>query len=172
MGYDIYIGQGVIDDPYGTDLTTKGYTPNVRVVVKSLALESAPIFPGDAMTGNGNSRHPAYSGWARFAVSVGLHDLFFDKEHGLMAEHPGTVRLCHWHLAAMREGLQTWRATHPEAIPGWCECPTCAPFRFQVSAVPAATHVDLDGDLARLIWLEWWVAYALSNCSVPCLHNR
>ena len=86
-----------------------------RWSVDPKALDDAPTFPNDEMTGNGNCRSPSYSGWAYFCRDAGIYDLFLEKWEGLMSPHPST--------------------------------------------------------LARLIWLEFWMRWALKNCETPAIEN-
>ncbi len=156
MGYDFYIGEAEIDPE------------DASVIVKRMALENAPSFPGDDMTRNGNSRHPGYSAWTDFCRRTGLFDLFYREGH-LIGGHPGAVKLTKKHFDAVAAALDKHKTTHPNAKPGWCECMLCSPYREEA---PMPAHVELDGDLARLIWLEFWIGWALKNCTVPTLYNH
>ena len=158
MGYDIYIGEAEIDDyPDGS--------PMLRVNRREEA--AAPMFPGDDLTGRSNSRHPSYTGWSEFCRKTGLYDLFFDESVGLMRRHPGIERITPRVLATVRASLDAYQTTYPSAQPGWCRCQVCLPY----AAVPDAAHVHLDGDLARLTWLAWWMDWAIRECRRPCCYN-
>lgn len=163
MSYDIYIGNA---EPTELDEDDGEYRCACNgVCVAGVALPDAPSFPFDRMTANGNSRHPGYSQWAEFCDTARLHDLFHGKESGLMRQHPGTFALSREHLATVRSRREEWQARHPDAIPGWDW------------SIP-----QLDGDddgvrgrdhiLARLLWLEWWMDWALTNCERPAIHNH
>ncbi len=69
-----------------------------------------------------------------------------------MRKHPGTFALKRKHLSAVSVASDHWRATHPAAVPGW--------------------GAGQDPILARLVWLEWWIRWALQNCESPALHNH
>lgn len=161
MSYDIYIGEAVFSDP------DKEYN-DIWIVVHSIQLPNAPKFRGDDMTGQGNSRHPAYSGWSNFCDRTGLYKLFFDEHHGLMRKHPGCFRLRKTDRASIKEALDSYKAKHPNSIPGWCSCKECNSC-FKSDNLP---HEELDGDLARLIWLDFWVDWAMNNCDVPVISNH
>lgn len=167
MSYDIYIGEAEIDVPDEDD----GNELTVRV--RGIAHDDAPSFPGDEMTGNGNSRHPGYSQWADFCRAVGLHDLFFDKTGdvpGLMVEHPGCVVLRRSHGDAIHKSLAAWRTQCAGKVAGWD--PNAD---FMGKAKPGTTLAPeghYDGNLARLVWLDWWVRWALAECKTPALYNR
>ncbi len=153
MSYDIYIGNAVIREE---DL-------EVEYVVSSHTEPDAPVFPYDSMTANSNNCHPGYAQWTGFCREAGIHDLFFGEESGLMRNHPGIQRLHIWHLTAVQNALRRWREQHPEAVPG-----------FDYS--PHWNHPDdgvrgRDPILARLIWLEFWIDWALRTCEKPALYN-
>lgn len=150
MSYDIYIGNAELR----TYRDEHGEPEMYRIVVEHMTNPEAPVFPGDEMTGNGNSRHPGYTQWGEFLRMVGLSDLFNSREDGLMYEHPGNAALREAHAKEIEEALEDHRLIYPEAVP-----------RFGDEARPE------DAALARLIWLDWWVKYALKNCERPCIYN-
>lgn len=160
MSFDIYIGKAVIRSRDDGELVVR---------VEENELPDAPSFPGDEMTGISNGRHPGYAGWDLFLVDAGLKDLFFDEESGLMREHPGTFKLEEKHLQTVREAKTRWQEKHPNAHPGWCICPRKECMPWMSRDVP---HQEFDGTLARLIWLEWWMDWALKNCNHPAIHNH
>lgn len=168
MSYDIYIGKAELSVPSKSDLED-GYN-HLSVSVNGMALPDAPTFPGDGMTKNGNSRHPGYSQWSEFCRRVGLYDLFFDNERGLIREHPGCFVLTKGHADEIHDALEKWQKDHPKLEPGWCECTSkeCA----SMMGNKDAKHVERDPALARLIWLDWWVRWALKNCEVPAMANH
>lgn len=147
MGYDIYIGSPVeyiewVDShiaPDGTEV--KNYALYDGIVKEYHP--AAPAFEGDGLSAHRNGRHPSYGGWAEFAQVSGLDDLFFDEENGMMVEHPGIVYILPDDYAQVRDALARWKQAHPGASPGF-----------------------MDGEdpiLARLIWLDWWMYYALGK---------
>lgn len=169
MSYDIYIGEAHLEAPDPND----GPEENCfRVDVESVVRTDAPSFPGDKMTGQGNSRHPGYSQWTDFCRKTGLYELFFNKSTGLMRKHPGAFRLLGEHQGTVAVALECWMRDHPGARPGWCECPSCNPLRDRDAADKQQKHEDLDGDLARLIWLDWWIRWAMANCDCPTIYNH
>jgi hypothetical protein len=145
MSYDIYIGNA---EPYEEEEDYRD-----QFTVNRVTLPEAPTFPGDGMTGNSNSRHPGYIGWGNFCNKTRLGNLFFDAKTGLMREHPGIVELQEEHAQAIEKVLAKWRENHSDAVPGFGS--------------------DLyDPILARLIWLDFWVKWALKNCERPAIHNH
>lgn len=143
MGYDIYIGNRVPADEDAKECGRK-------FEVERLELPDAPLFDGDEVTGRSNHRSPTYITWEEFCKDVGLESLFLSKLTGLMREHPGVVLLTEDHLAQVRAALKAWNARH-HLPPGW--------------------RPGQDADKARLMWLEWWMDWALRNCKVPALEN-
>jgi len=168
MSYDIYIGEAEVRVPEKEDLD-EGYN-DLEVYVRGLDLPEAPHFPNDDMTGRSNSRHPGYGQWSKFTCEAGINELFFDKEKGgLMRHHPGACVLTRKDLQAISEAKARWMETHPKAVPGWCACKKCDQLRQRGSD---PEHKDLDGVLARLIWLEWWIGWALEHCRIPTIYNH
>jgi hypothetical protein len=134
MGYTIMIGEAAIEpcdvDDYEGQLIA-------RYRVKLERHDAAPA-SGDP-TDFENQRWPSYTGWHDFAVAVRLHDLLFDKDRGLMREHPGCFQLTTEHLTEVQAALHTY-----------------------------SQH---DYNMARLIWLEYWIRWALENCDSPAMEN-
>jgi len=111
----------------------------------------APRFDGDEMTGQSNARHPSYSDWGDFVNEAGLRSLFFDPRVGLMRSHPGCYRLTRRHHAEVGRARSEWERAHPHAYPGFGH--------------------GQDDVLARLIWLDFWIGWALAHRS-PSICNH
>lgn len=160
MSYDIYIGNRRWRDRR----------------VERLELPEAPAFPGDPLSQHTNGRHPGYSGWYNFLQNVGLHELFMDRDKGLMRNHPGIVPLKREHLAEVEAALKRHRRQHGNddaCPPGWCSCATCdeiSPPHLRTRHLPRFTQPE-SGDRARLLWLRFWMDYALTHCRLPALEN-
>ena len=122
-----------------------------RVHVKQTRHNDAPAFPGD-YSERINERMPSYSTWVCLANQTGLKRFFFDEKSGLLSQHPGCAVLQPRHLHEVQSAIERFRARFPEATP-----------RFDVSTE--------DAHLARLLWLEWWMAWALANCELPAFYN-
>lgn len=167
MSYDIYIGNTemqLIEDeeevtPYSrfVDGKIRYYEP----VVNEIRQPDAPTFPNDDMTGNSNNRHPGYSQWSEFLRIAGLYDLFFNRRTGLMRQHPGHAELQECHAQAIEQALMRWKASHPDAQPGF----------EAFSWGEDVPEVGYDSILARLIWLDWWVKWALEHCEHAAIYN-
>ncbi|MGH7296652.1 MAG: hypothetical protein ACRELB_17060 [Polyangiaceae bacterium] len=83
-----------------------------------------------------------------------LHDLFFALGTGLMAEHPGTVRITRDHAEAAHDALLRFVDEHRRADPSF------------------ASGRAEDAHLARLLWLDWWLYRAPHRWDDPAIHNR
>lgn len=171
MGYDIYIGNTVMEPVEQYDDEEEYVTPYARTIkgqvcyfkprVNRIEQPDAPTFPNDNLTKNGNDRHCSYSAWDEFCCKAGLHDLFFNKKHGLMREHPGHQPLKDCHAEEIGRALARWKEAHPNTIPGF----------EQWALYGDAPVVGYDYTLARLIWLDWWVKWAMSHCEHPGIYN-
>ena len=125
---------------------------------------SAPAFPHDELSNHCNQRHPSYSAWHEFCYLVGIEDVFYqrDRPGHLKADHPGCQMLTHNDLEIVRLATAKWSAksTLPPGFGG---------FDFRTGK-----EIDLgkyDPMLARLLWLEWWIGWALKNCETPAIQN-
>ena len=122
-----------------------------KVHVKRTWLHDAPGFPGD-YADKINERMPSYSDWVSMANVVGLKRLFFDEKIGLLSQHPGCAVLESRHLQEVQSAVERFRTRFPEATPR-CDMST------------------EDAHLARLLWVEWWMGWALANCEMPAIYN-
>lgn len=171
MGYTITIGEARLnysaEDLYLT------------IEAEDTTHPDAPDF--DKYTGKGNARSPSYSGWTSFCHEAALFELFygrgwdpdarqyrictegFHRERPLMDEHPGHAVLCQGDLDLVREARKRREASNGGKPPGF----------FEFSAETKWQEVDNGNDpiLARLVWLEFWIEWALQNCKIPILQN-
>lgn len=157
MGYDIYIGNGEMSQVEGKSpysRIVKGETIYYKPFVKRIERPDAPFFPGDEMTGKSNARYPSYRAWDDFCKAIGLYGLFFDKPDGLMLDQPYYSTLSKFHSLQISAAVCNWKIEYPNSIA-----------RFG-DEYPAE-----DAILARLLWLDWWVSWALQNCETPGIYN-
>lgn len=122
----------------------------------------APSFPGDP--GRGNVRSTSWATWSAFLRDVGLHALFRDPHAGLMRGAEGCTRLRPEHVAEVAAALDRYRTQHPDARPGLL-APVDDGDEDRGPWLPES--VGLDGTLARLVWLEWWMRWAVATCANP-----
>lgn len=158
MSYDIFIGNAKpAHSKEDGDLRASWEVEHVQH-------DDAPSFPDDTVTGKGNSRHPAYSAWGEFCRTCGLYDLFFDEAEGLMREHPGCFMLRPHHVDRVTTTLKEWRKKHPISVPAFN--PALWDLEKGVEKIQNADPV-----LARLIWLDYWMRWAIKNCETPAIQN-
>lgn len=170
MGYTLTIGEATLhfvpEDQY------------LRIEAQRATQPGAPNH--DRFTGNGNSRSPSYTGWKEFCEEAGISELFYgggwDREARgyrecsenyhrstpLLAEHPGSQPLCDGDLKEVRAARMHREKNNGGREPGFWD-------------YDKETHQDIPNDkdstLARLLWLEFWIAWALENCRIPILQN-
>lgn len=127
----------------------------------------APTFPNDDMTGNSNSRSPSYTAWHDFCRQAGIFSVFYDDRGHLHAGHPGCVMIAPDELTEVQMALERYRtkATLPPGFSGW------GVFNKETRAWDNPDEGKYDACLARLIWLEWWMRWALENCETPAIQN-
>lgn len=160
MGYSFHIGNAVLEtyDEDGEHWE--------RWEVSSHTHPDAPVFPNDSMTGNSNSRHPSYRGWSHFCKEANIYDFFYNHNGNLHCGHPGTMFLKPQHLEYIQNALSKYReiATKPPGFEGY-------PERNDLNILETPDEGKYDGTLARLIWLEFWIRWALENCENPGIQN-
>lgn len=121
-------------------------------VVEETSNEDAPSFIGDKITGKSNIRLPSYIGWSEFCEKVGLYDLFFKQWKGLFHQHPGCVMITQEIYQEVFNALEEYQK-HAKRPPGYDD------------------FGNYDYNLARLMWLEYWMKWALENCETPAIYN-
>lgn len=146
MGYNIRIGNAV---PFFSKDDDELYA---CWQIEGATSEDAPNFPGDHFTANSNGRYPSYSAWSQFCNKVGLCDLFFDKYEGLFRMHPGCQLITQDHYQTVSNALEEYQK-HAKLPPGYDD------------------FGNYDYNLARLMWLEFWMKWALENCETPAIYN-
>lgn len=153
MGYTFTVGNAVPvhhkdDFPY----------LSARWEVEHAQLDAAPSFSGDEMTGKSNMRSPSYSVWSDFCRATGLYELFYDECGHLHARHPGCIGITQEDADFVTAALARYRAkaTLP---PGFEQA-------WDYSGPP-----NYDYNFARLIWLEFWMQWAVKNCETPAIQN-
>lgn len=161
MGYEFSIGEATLQV---VDVDEGRF--EVGVYVPRVELASAPSFPGDALSGQSNQRSPSYTVWSAFCREEGLYQLFYNDRGNLHGGHPGAVLLTDEWRAQIRAALERHVRL---GEPGWCECARCDPFS---KPLEFHQHTVRDGNLARLLWLQWWVDWALKTCQHPTIHNH
>lgn len=157
MGYNLSIGNAVLEEADPSEYDGQFCA---RYRVKGVRHETAPAF-GEP-TDYTNQRWPSYSGWAEFCKETGLHGLFFDNYAGIMREHPGCFQLTEDHLRQVREALEQRKQATGLRPPGF--------FDYDEETQQEVDN-GKDPQTARLVWLEYWIAWALANCARPAIEN-
>lgn len=146
MSVDITIGE--------TISVTDADEGSIRVPrVLKRTVRDGPQFPQEnILDRRSNHRAIATHIWGDFLNEVGLWDLF-EGHGGLAAEagDDGAVALTVEHHQAVVSALGRYRIAHRQAVPQY-------------------ETTDEDAALARLIWLEWWMAWALAHCEHPAIY--
>lgn len=160
MGYTLTIGNAVPE-------FSKDYGElYARWVVESTDRPDSPALPNDTNPRK-NYRWPSYSGWANFCREAGIYPLFYGDDPqargGLLENHPGCVLLTEEHYKVVADALVARKAIaeHP---PGF--------MLDEGYPIPQdGTPGEFDAILGRLVWLEWWMRWALDNCETPAIGN-
>jgi len=157
VSYDIVIGN-VLGAKVDDDLEDEYIA---RLVVSEH--KDGITFPYDVLNGE-NSRMPGYSQWNDFCDETGLRNLFFDPNEGLMRSHPGAFALKPSHLARVQEAVIARYKACPGREPGW----DFDPHWRKVEEDDGVR--GRDPNLARLLWLEYWIDRALKG-DKPVIQN-
>jgi len=142
MGYTLKIGE-LIRPTRGAEDTLDD--------VAELERDDAPAFAGDDAPQT-NVRRPSARVWEQTVDALGLRGLFTGPR-GLLARIPGAAPLRAAHVKTVRAAVARYQAAHPRLVA-----------RFD--AAPEAAF------LARGLWLEYWMDWAVRTCRRPVLVNR
>lgn len=140
--------------------------------VEAVELNDAPIFPNDGMREKSNNRAPSYTAWGDFCREAGgdVYRMFYGdgprERGGILEGHPGCVLLTQEHLDIIRAALARRRKASTKE-PGFAG----DPIREAGKVVGYVDGDRYDSTLARLIWLEFWVSWALANCETPAIQH-
>jgi hypothetical protein len=161
MGYNITIGNAI-----PVHSTEYGYL-YAAWEVEAEAHDSAPVFPNDVLTGNSNGRSPSYIAWSDSMRVLGLYELFYAKDGGLFANHPGCVMLTQNIADTIELAVARYRkvATKPAGSPGFPQ------FNKETQTWFTPDEDKYDTVLMRGEWLSYWVSWAVKNCKIPAIQN-
>jgi len=171
MGYNIAIGEAVFRGS-----KEEAY---LSVWADSEVHDAAPSFPNDELTGQSNERSPSYIGWADFCRETGLYGMFFGlngrrnpymegdpnchRDQPIMADHPGYAAINNEDAFAVKQALEQHILKHGELNPGFTN--------WAASEADTPTNALQCATRARLIWLDYWVRWAVENCAHPVIAN-
>lgn len=148
MGYNLIIGE--LEITLDNDLLET----NVYLSVKPETGRAEPFLIVGEVTDGTNSRLPSYSTWRNFCVSTGLFSLFYDKDHGLLRDHPAVYPINENHREKIEEAYAKFKTRFPDAEPHY-----------------GFPDNEANVYLVRLEWLRYWVNWALDNCDRPVFKN-
>ena len=144
MGYSLTIGQAEINYSHDPDDMI------CNVCVRDEYDKNSPAF-GDP-TDYTNARWPSYTAWTNFTEWAGLYNMFYEGDFGLLNKHPGCLPLTIDHKRQIDESYERIQTEFPNLVACFNDTPESSYF-------------------ARLIWLKYWVDWALENCEKPAIQN-
>ncbi len=157
MGYTIAIGNASVVH------YRDGETLIARWEVERTSHDSAPDFPNDP-NGKTNLRMPSYGVWEEFCRDTGIWRCFYDDDGNVRSGYPGTRVLTQADLALVRQARTTREKQYSK------------PTGFNKDQPRSNVVVQLrprteiyDADLARLMWLEYWIGWAIHHCDTPAI---
>jgi hypothetical protein len=123
--------------------------------VQETERDDAPVFPGGHEQNRSNLRAVSTS-WLTFCQSTGLTDLFFEQTTlAGWRMRAGVHPLRQDMLGVIQAAREQWQSRYPGTTAGW------------VGGTEKEREINFA--LARLLWLEWWMQWALRECSQPTL---
>ena len=156
MGYTLKIGEAEMFYDITEDWSDCG------VEAKIFKHDAAPAF--DEPTDHESQRWPSYTSWSNFARFVGLHDLFFSKEDGLIRCHPGIVPLTKQHKEIIDIAFAEYKKKYPKAIATYGK-------KQDHPMDHDESNPEENNQLCRFEWLKYWVDWTLENCEKPVFQN-
>lgn len=150
MGYIIQIGNAIPLVDEDSDI--------LEWQIEDFCHEECPTFPGDSR--KYNYRAPSYSVWDDFCEAVGLEDMFYRHLPDGRTTGKGFIYLAEKHLELVSRRLIEYKGRMKVTIPPGYG----GRHERNHPSIP-----EYDDYLARLIWLEFWTKWAISNCETPSL---
>ncbi len=134
----------------GYSITIGEATINIdkEISTEVIRLDNAPAF-GEP-TDHTNERWPSYTSWHDFCVFTGLE--VYNKT--LINEHPGFQVLTEKHRTQLQVLIEKYRDKYPNVKPTFDD------------------ELPENKQMCRLVWLEFWIDWALTNCKKPIITNR
>ena len=160
MGYTLQIGELETSMHSGDYLEIEEMN-SFRQEVVSISHDDAPTF-GES-TDCMNSRWPSYTSWAIFYRFFDLEELFHDEDYGFLRQHPGCVPITQFHKSIIDDAYEKYKKNYPNSTPGYSG--------KQLDDVEDDDWPEENSLGARLVWLKYWVDWALKNCEVPAFYN-
>lgn len=144
MGYTITVGElRVQKDP------EDGIEPDcLSFRADGAGSPDAPAFGNP--TDRTNSLWPSYTAWAETMRISGLTDAFF-YQGSMIGGHPGVRLVTPELVETVTYALRGLEAKNPNA--------------------KAEYGTDVGAAMCRLIWLDYWLRWAIENCETPVIAN-
>ena len=156
MGYTFIIGNAILKEDKSDFPRLNSYWE-----VQPEFSENAPWFPGE-IEQQSNIRSPSYSAWKQFCENTSLYEFFYDERGHLEMGHPGCVGITQPDVDIVSTALKHYKRYKKTGLPPGFE---------DFGACYENQPPNYDCDLARLIWLEWWMRWAFENCETPAIQN-
>lgn len=165
MGYNIGIGELEVHYDVNGEY--------ISIDAKGTTHPDAPEFGKGDISGKGNYRYPSYSAFAGWCDELNIRDVFYTENgtdyysgkirYVMKGGHPGATPLTKEMYDTIKSTLDKYRIDHPDSI-----LPT--PENTQ-DLKPFDEDPIHDYTLARLVWFEFWMKWALENCKQPVISN-
>lgn len=157
MGYTLKIGELKVS------INGEGIDSYISNDVELVEHENDPAFrePTDYQ----NIRWPSYTAWADSMRFIGLYDFMFNKDNGILREHPGCFPLTKEHKEIIDKAHYDFYKKYPNCKAGYSPLTKENEF-FEDENWPKENNYAV-----RLEWLKYWVDWALANCKMPVFYN-
>lgn len=159
MGYSFTIGDlKKVVEKYEEDGVIEEYE---NWSAETIELENAPAF-GEP-TDRTNERWPSYSAWSEFAEFTNIYDLIYSDTGHLIGSHPGYLELTDDFQKNLKKRKKEFEEKYPKVE---------ATYGNKTSIFEADPNNPPENYFyCRLVWLDFWVDYALENCETPAIVN-
>jgi len=157
MGYSITIGEFEISEnpDDGIDCSCLSFG------AESKEIDSAPAF-GEP-TDRCNMRWPSYSVWSDCLEHAGMKDLFFCEQGHLIGGHPGVRLITSELYSEFTDRKVAFEAKYPKVE---------ATYGNQKSNFEGdPDNPECNSTYCRIIWLDYWLSWALRTCNTPVIAN-
>lgn len=126
---------------------------------ETIKLENAPAFGeyGDYT----NERYTHNSLWLKFSEFVNIKDMFYNENEKLVGKEIGYLKLTHSFLEELRKRIKVFKGKYPDAEATYGD-------NNLRSLNDFSTPVE-NLFLCRLVWLEFWINYAIENSENPAI---
>jgi hypothetical protein len=161
MGISIRIGEAVLKerDWYEDDNDDIYFC---YYDVDDMCLDEAPDLLNDDFVRNSNCRLPSCTAWVEFTKETGLYEFFFNKETGLFSPLYGCAAFDKKDVEVVQQALKARQQYADEhgLVPGFEPDDPEERKNFKIKTDPT---------LLRLVWLEFWMNWAINNCKNPAI---